>query len=239
MATSSCSYLRFELEITLGQAKAALLYDAQVATLDLEHVEVVQEAAAAVQTPARLRDQWQPVPTPQLSRIQHLTVQKLEDQRVVFRQPGDERRSDPGLCGAPGVVRLVLAVDREQSRVFPRDAHDVRSVRRDHAVVHVCRARERLDCRGVTQLPALRRGRRRPPLDDPTFGLDQSEILGGVVPERARAVVVGGGVIGCSVLYHLAKQGWTDSVLVEQYSLTHGSTWHSAVPFGQLRSSIR
>src|SRR5438876_1302111 len=57
-------------------------------------------------------------------------------------------------------------------------------------------------------------------------------------PERARVVVVGGGVIGCSCLYHLAKQGWTDSVLVEQFQLTHGSTWHSAGLVGQLRSSI-
>src|SRR5690348_14417214 len=56
--------------------------------------------------------------------------------------------------------------------------------------------------------------------------------------QRARAVVIGGGVIGCSILYHLAKQGWTDSVLVEQYQLTHGSTWHSAGLVGQLRSSI-
>jgi glycine cleavage system aminomethyltransferase T/glycine/D-amino acid oxidase-like deaminating enzyme len=59
-----------------------------------------------------------------------------------------------------------------------------------------------------------------------------------MVAERARAVVIGGGVIGCSILYHLAKQGWTDSVLVEQYQLTHGSTWHSAGLVGQLRSSI-
>src|SRR6266852_408354 len=58
------------------------------------------------------------------------------------------------------------------------------------------------------------------------------------MPERARAVVIGGGVIGCSVLYHLAKLGWTDSVLVEQYQLTHGSTWHSAGLVGQLRSSL-
>ena len=56
--------------------------------------------------------------------------------------------------------------------------------------------------------------------------------------ERARAVVIGGGVIGCSILYHLAKHGWSDSVLVEQYQLTHGSTWHSAGLVGQLRSSI-
>ncbi len=59
-----------------------------------------------------------------------------------------------------------------------------------------------------------------------------------MLPERARAVVVGGGVIGCSVLYHLARQGWTDSLLLEQYQLTHGSTWHSAGLVGQLRSSI-
>jgi glycine cleavage system aminomethyltransferase T/glycine/D-amino acid oxidase-like deaminating enzyme len=59
-----------------------------------------------------------------------------------------------------------------------------------------------------------------------------------VLPERARVVVIGGGVIGCSILYHLAKLGWTDSVLVEQYQLTHGSTWHSAGLVGQLRSSI-
>ena len=59
-----------------------------------------------------------------------------------------------------------------------------------------------------------------------------------MIPERARAVVIGGGVGGCSVLYHLAKLGWTDSVLVEQFQLTHGSTWHSAGLVGQLRSTI-
>jgi 4-methylaminobutanoate oxidase (formaldehyde-forming) len=58
------------------------------------------------------------------------------------------------------------------------------------------------------------------------------------VRTRARAVVIGGGVGGCSILYHLAKLGWTDSVLVEQFQLTHGSTWHSAGLVGQLRSSV-
>jgi 4-methylaminobutanoate oxidase (formaldehyde-forming) len=51
-------------------------------------------------------------------------------------------------------------------------------------------------------------------------------------------VVIGGGVAGCSVLYHLAKLGWRDSLLVEQFQLTHGSTWHSAGLVGQLRSTI-
>ena len=45
---------------------------------------------------------------------------------------------------------------------------------------------------------------------------------------HARAVVIGGGIVGCSVLYHLAKLGWTDVTLVERADLTHGSTWHAA-----------
>ena len=43
-----------------------------------------------------------------------------------------------------------------------------------------------------------------------------------------QAVVIGGGVIGCSILYHLAKAGWSNSVLVERKELTSGSTWHAA-----------
>ena len=45
---------------------------------------------------------------------------------------------------------------------------------------------------------------------------------------HARAVVIGGGVVGISTLYHLCKKGWTDSVLVERKELTSGSTWHAA-----------
>jgi dimethylglycine dehydrogenase len=45
---------------------------------------------------------------------------------------------------------------------------------------------------------------------------------------HASAVVIGGGVIGCSILYHLAKLGWTDAVLLERDELTSGSTWHAA-----------
>ncbi|TNJ41018.1 FAD-dependent oxidoreductase [Phaeobacter sp. B1627] len=47
-------------------------------------------------------------------------------------------------------------------------------------------------------------------------------------PTRARVVIIGGGVIGCSALYHLAKKGWTDCVLLEKNELTAGSTWHAA-----------
>ena len=55
---------------------------------------------------------------------------------------------------------------------------------------------------------------------------------------QARAVVIGGGVAGASILYHLARLGWRDVVLVEQFQLTHGSTWHSAGLVGQLRSTL-
>jgi dimethylglycine dehydrogenase len=52
--------------------------------------------------------------------------------------------------------------------------------------------------------------------------------------EHYRVVVIGGGVVGCSVLYHLTKKGWTDIVLVERSELTSGSTWHAAGGFHTL-----
>lgn len=48
------------------------------------------------------------------------------------------------------------------------------------------------------------------------------------LPSRARVVIVGGGVIGCSIAYHLAHLGWTDVLLLEQHQLTAGTTWHAA-----------
>ncbi|HUY83982.1 MAG TPA: FAD-dependent oxidoreductase [Steroidobacteraceae bacterium] len=58
------------------------------------------------------------------------------------------------------------------------------------------------------------------------------------LPARARAVIVGGGVIGCSIAYHLGKLGWTELVLLERKQLTSGTTWHAAGLVGQLRQSI-
>jgi len=57
------------------------------------------------------------------------------------------------------------------------------------------------------------------------------------LPQHARAVIIGGGVIGCSVAYHLTKLGWTDVVLLERKALTSGTTWHAAGLIGQLRAS--
>ncbi|QZY48340.1 MULTISPECIES: GcvT family protein [Mycolicibacterium] len=57
------------------------------------------------------------------------------------------------------------------------------------------------------------------------------------LPARAQAVIIGGGVIGTSVAYHLTKLGVTDVVLVEQGQLSSGTTWHAAGLVGQLRAS--
>ena len=57
------------------------------------------------------------------------------------------------------------------------------------------------------------------------------------VPTKARAVIIGGGVIGCSVAYHLAKLGWKEVVLLERKQLTSGTTWHAAGLIAQLRAS--
>ena len=52
---------------------------------------------------------------------------------------------------------------------------------------------------------------------------------------HARVVIVGGGMMGAGLLYHLAEEGWTDSLLIEKGELTSGSTWHAA---GQCPSFI-
>lgn len=58
------------------------------------------------------------------------------------------------------------------------------------------------------------------------------------LPKKARVVIIGGGVIGCSIAYHLTKIGWEDVVLLERKQLTSGTTWHAAGLVGQLRPSI-
>ena len=57
------------------------------------------------------------------------------------------------------------------------------------------------------------------------------------IPKQAQVVIIGGGVIGCSVAYHLTRLGWKDVVLLERKELTCGTTWHAAGLVGQLRAT--
>ena len=55
--------------------------------------------------------------------------------------------------------------------------------------------------------------------------------------DSAEIVIIGGGIIGCSIAYHLAKAGKKDVLVLEQFQITHGATWHAAGVIGQLRPS--
>ncbi|MDX1488659.1 MAG: FAD-binding oxidoreductase, partial [Acidiferrobacterales bacterium] len=57
------------------------------------------------------------------------------------------------------------------------------------------------------------------------------------LPAHAQVVIIGGGIVGCSVAYHLTKLGWKDVVLLERKALTCGTTWHAAGLIGQLRAT--
>lgn len=61
--------------------------------------------------------------------------------------------------------------------------------------------------------------------------------MAAVLPDRAQVVIVGGGIVGCSIAYHLTRRGITDVVLVEQSRLTSGTTWHAAGLVSQLKAN--
>src|SRR6058998_3428312 len=57
------------------------------------------------------------------------------------------------------------------------------------------------------------------------------------IPTEAKVVIVGGGIVGCSIAYHLTRLGWKDVVLLEQNQLAGGTTWHAAGLVGRLRTT--
>ena len=65
--------------------------------------------------------------------------------------------------------------------------------------------------------------------------MPRGKLVAMTLPRQARIVIVGGGIVGCSTAYHLAKLGETDSLLLEQGALTCGTTWHAAGLVGQMR----
>ena len=62
-------------------------------------------------------------------------------------------------------------------------------------------------------------------------------MTGKTIKSQARVVVIGGGIAGCSTLYHLTREGWTDVVLLERDELTSGSTWHAAAQVTQFAAN--
>ena len=57
------------------------------------------------------------------------------------------------------------------------------------------------------------------------------------IPDRARVVIIGGGIVGCSVAYYLTKLGWNDVVVLERKTVAGGTTWHAAGLVTQLRAT--
>ena len=127
-------------------------------------------------------------------------------------------------------LRPVRAVERlETTEARPSDARSL-GVKRGTPMLLVERIalRGRRHAGGVCARPLPRRSHP-----------DRRRIAAGRrVRSSARAVVVGGGVGGCSILYWLTRLGWDEVVLVERADLTSGSTFHSAGLVGQLRSSL-
>ena len=85
-----------ELLVAVGQAEVAPADDLEVGRLDLEHVEVLQEPPAAVETPARRGDRSDVIARAQLLRVHDFAVEVTEDEGVLLRESGDERCADPG-----------------------------------------------------------------------------------------------------------------------------------------------
>ena len=56
--------------------------------------------------------------------------------------------------------------------------------------------------------------------------------------KETRVAIIGGGIVGCSIAYHLTKMGWNDVLIIEKGKLTAGSTWHAAGLVHQMRDSL-
>ena len=105
-------------------------------------------------------------------------------------------------------------------------------------VVQSARLRARLRLRRTTPASTSSGCARRPPTRASSSWLEEARGPRAELPDSARCVIIGGGVGGTSIAYHLAQLGCEDVVLVERAQLTSGSTFHSAGLVGQLRGSV-
>ena len=174
------------------------------------------------------------------------SLDELEHQQRPLRHVVDHLRPDTCVGRGNRVQVLVLAVDREHPGILGRDTHDVGALGGIHLVVGVRQpARELGDGAAIAE-----RGHQLEQLLDAGVVAHRATIRGrlesgathgrclsptvcknrGVQEELARAqvVVIGGGITGCSVAYHLARAGVRDVMLVEKGELTSGSTCHAA-----------
>ena len=196
------------LAVAAGDRDAARVDQRQVALRQPEHVEVVAEPRAGVESPQHLRD-----PRRHPGRRQRLVRhrprgQPLEDEDVQLRDGVDDPRRDAGLGRRERVVQLVAAIDRQQLGRRPRDPHEVGRARRPRPGSSVGQpGRDPLRRDG----PAgprrdrgddlLDRGRHAERVAQPLPCRGRSVSAAGVsasMVEHARAVIIGGGVGGTS-----------------------------------------
>ena len=219
----------------------ALVDQRQVALGGAEHVEVVAKPGPGVELP---QDRGDP-PRHALgaARLSLDIVRASSHSRTKTSQSGSvwtTRGATPASAAATRVVELVAAIDREQLRAGAGDPHEAgRAVHLDPVVRVGQPGRDPLGGHGPPR-----------PIGDRGDDLLDRRWHRTAAPERvvaaatlsmvehARAVIIGGGVGGTSIAYHLAERGWTDIVLVDRAELTSGSTFHSAGLVGQLRSSV-
>ena len=151
------------------------------------------------------------------------------------------RGATPALAAATRVVQLVATIDREDFRAGPGDPHEAGPTVHLDPVIRVGQpGPDPFGGHAPTRpVGPLRRPARWSVA--PREGIAAATLIdrsSGAQQRARRAVIIGGGVGGTSIAYHLAERGWTDIVLLDRAELTSGSTFHSAGLVGQLRSSV-
>ncbi len=162
-------------------------------------------------------------------------VEPLEGEHVPRGDRLDDQRRDARLGRGERVVQLVGPVHGQHFRPGPGDPDEIRRPVDDDPPVRVRQPGRDPLRDGVMSRPV---GNGRDDLVDRGWHAERVAQPLRFDGGHTRAVIIGGGVGGTSIAYHLAERGWTDIVLVDRAELTSGSTFHSAGLVGQLRGSV-